>query len=163
MFFIAGIMLPHKPKSGASFAAHDAQAVETHFSRIPRGAVRLKDGYAVVNSPEFREGIIFSNGQPITIQSGEDGSIILLDEHGEVMARYAIPWGPPPFALEFQEAAIPWWYANRAILFAGILFAAAIALFTWMIVSRRRRAEHTLGITMDYLRPLAQGNYSLRA
>jgi hypothetical protein len=142
---ISSMMLLHKsavPKTGSILSPLQSVLVE-RISRIPRGAVRLPNGYAVVNAPE----------------GAKDGSIMVLDKLGEVVARYTIPLGPPPLVLpEPHEVALPWWYTNRAILILGSFFAATIALFTWMIMSRRRRASYTLNMTMDYLRPLAHDN-----
>jgi hypothetical protein len=145
LIFVSSMWLTYRsavPKA-ESILSPLQSVLRERFSRIPRGAVRLPNGYAVVNPPE----------------GAKNGSIIVLDKLGEVIARYTIPLGPPPLILpEPHEVAIPWWYTNRVILYGGSLFAVAIALFTWMIMSRRKRASDTLSITMDYLRPLAHDN-----
>jgi hypothetical protein len=140
LIFMYSMML--KRKFAVSVATLLPSQGQTRFSRIPSGAVRLTNGYAVVNPPE----------------GGKDGSIVELDKDGDVIASHAIPLGPRLVPPEAHEVAIPWWYANRAILFSASLFAISIALFTWTITTRRRRASHALSITMDYLRPLAHGN-----
>jgi TIR domain-containing protein len=143
LIFIFGIVLPRRSKTGANGYAAHAQVLESRYWPIPKGAVRLKNGYALVKPPE----------------RDENGSIVLLNKHGDVVDRYTIASGSAPLVLPaFREVEMPWWYAYRRILYVVGLFAVMVALFTWRIVSRRDRANQTLSITMDYLRPLAQEN-----
>ena len=140
LLFISSTMLLRKSAVPQESPILSPTQVPDGISPIPREAVRLMNGYAIIYPPDRRE----------------DGSMIVLDKDGSVIARHRIPASPPAVALpELHEVPIPWWYSNRWVLFSGGIFLAAIALLTWMMISRRKRADHTLSITMGYLGPLA--------
>ncbi len=107
---------------------------------IPNGAIPLREGYAMVYPPD-----------------NHNGFIVELDRQGRVAGRHVIPLGVPRASpAQVHEVELPWFYRNgKILLFAG-LFALTIAVFALVIVSRRKRATATLGITIDYLHRLAR-------
>jgi hypothetical protein len=108
--------------------------------RIPKGAIKIRKGYALVNPPS----------------EGFDGSIVVLDNRGAIIERYSIPYGPPAVSLpEPHTFELPWWYANLSILLSVIGLGLMAILFASAIRLSRRRARETLSITLYYLNGLA--------
>ncbi len=91
------------------------------------------------------------------IPPGDPHSIREVTNDGEVGQRHQLPYNFPgaPQA-HVQEIALPWWYANRLVLYWAGAFAVASGLLGWLVVTRRNRVGQTVKITTGYLDHLAQ-------
>ena len=91
-----------------------AATVDVDRPQIPRSAIRIREGYVVIQPPE-----------------GSPGTIRQLDKRGRFVASYTIPLLPPvPPLPELRETPLPFWYVHRAPLLwiTGSIVLAALLI-----------------------------------
>jgi hypothetical protein len=104
-------------------------------SRIPRNAIRVPEGYLVIEPP-----------------IGSRGSISELDKRGRLVASYDIPsLAPSPPLPEMRETPLPKWYVQRVpfLWICGGIALAAVLIRA--IFKRRQRTQQTVTLTLGFL------------